>query len=172
MLSFTHLPERVNQLTYFFTNFPLVSALAAIVFAQVIKVPIRLIVTREFAPGLIFGTGSMPSSHSAAVCALTTAIGIQEGISSVPFAIAFVFSIITMFDASGVRREAGEHAVILNQLVKDIQIFMDEAAHWHRKNEYEKIAELKTLLGHKPIEVLVGALTGIGIAFLMYPLFH
>lgn len=155
-----------------FYNFPLMSALVAIVIAQVIKVPIRLIVTKEFLPNLAFGTGSMPSSHSAAVCALTTAVGITEGVSSVPFAIAFVFSIITMFDASGVRREAGEHAMLLNRLVKDFQIFIDEAAHWNKKNEYEKIEELKTLLGHKPIEVFVGALTGITIAFLMYPLFY
>lgn len=149
-------------------NFPLMSALTAIVFAQVIKVPIRLIVTREFVPSLVFGTGSMPSSHSAAVCALTTAIGITEGIGSIPFAIAFVFSIITMFDATGIRREAGEHAVLLNRLVQDFQHFFDEAAHWNKKDDYEKIAELKTLLGHKPIEVFIGALTGIGIAFVMY----
>lgn len=158
-------------MTALLINFPLMAALSAIIFAQFIKVPIRLIVARDFKPGLIFGTGSMPSSHSAAVCALTTAIGITEGVSSVAFALAFVFSIITMFDASGVRREAGEHAIILNQLVKDFQKFFDEAAHWQDKEEYEKIAELKTLLGHKPIEVFVGALTGVGIAFLIYPLF-
>lgn len=161
-----------DMMTSLFLNFPLISALAAIVVAQVIKVPIRFIVTREFAPGLVFGTGSMPSSHSAAVCALTTAIGITEGVSSIPFAIAFVFSIITMFDASGIRREAGEHAVILNQLVKDFHTFIDEATHWSKKEEYEKIAELKTLLGHKPIEVFVGALTGITIAFLVFPFYN
>lgn len=149
-------------------NFPLVAALSAIIIAQVIKVPIHFIFTREFAPGLVFGTGSMPSSHSAAVSALTTAIGITEGISSIPFAIAFVFSVITMFDALGIRREAGEHAIILNQLVKDFQYFIDEATHWHKKEEYEKIAELKTLLGHKPIEVFVGALTGVAIAFIIF----
>lgn len=154
-----------------FTNFPLMAALSAIIFAQIIKVPIRLLVARDFAPGLVFGTGSMPSSHSAAVCTLTTAIGISEGVTSIPFAIAFVFSIITMFDASGVRREAGEHAVVLNQLVKDFQKFVDEAAHWQDKEDYEKTVELKTLLGHKPIEVFVGALTGIGIAFVIHPLF-
>lgn len=147
-------------------NFPLISALAAIVIAQVIKVPIHLIFTREFAPGLVFGTGSMPSSHSAAVSALTTAIGITEGVTSVPFAIAFIFSVITMFDALGIRREAGEHAVILNQLVKDFQKIIDEATHWDEKSDYEKMAELKTLLGHKPIEVFVGSLTGVAIAFL------
>lgn len=156
----------------FLANFPLISALAAILTAQVIKVPINLIVTKEFVPGLVFGTGSMPSSHSAAVCALTTAIGITNGVSSVPFAIAFVFSIITMFDASGVRREAGEHAVLLNMLVKDFQTFRTEASDWHNKGEYEKRAELKTLLGHKPIEVFVGAITGIAIAFLIYPFYQ
>jgi len=149
-------------------NFPLLAALAAIVFAQVIKVPIRLLITREFSPGLVFGTGSMPSSHSAAVSALTTAIGIAEGVSSIHFAIAFVFSIITMFDALGIRREAGEHAIILNQLVRDFQKFFDEATHWEEKSEYEKIAELKTLLGHKPIEVFVGALTGVAVAFVVH----
>lgn len=172
MVYFKHRPERVSQLVNIVTNFPLISALAAIIIAQVIKVPIHLIATREFAPGLVFGTGSMPSSHSAAVCALTTAVGISNGVSSVPFAIAFVFSIITMFDASGIRREAGEHAVVLNMLVKDIQTFRAEASDWHNKGEYEKRAELKTLLGHKPIEVFVGALTGIAIAFLVYPLYQ
>lgn len=156
----------------FFFNFPLIAALVAIVFAQLVKIPIRLIVTREFVPGLAFGTGSMPSSHSAAVAALTTGVGLVDGVQSTAFAIAFVFSIITMFDALGVRREAGEHAALLNQLVRDFQTFIDEAAHWHKKEEYEKIAELKTLLGHKPIEVFVGALTGIGIAFLIYPFYQ
>jgi len=171
MLYYKHRPEEGDQLASFFMNFPLIAALSAILFAQIIKVPIHLIVTREFKPGLLFGTGSMPSSHSAAVCALTTAIGISEGIDSILFAIAFVFSVITMFDASGIRREAGEHAIILNQLVKDFQKFIDEATHWHDKAQYEKIEELKTLLGHKPIEVFVGAITGVGIAFLLFPLF-
>lgn len=153
------------------SNFPLVAALIGIAFAQFIKVPIHLIVTREFAPGLIFGTGSMPSSHSAAVCALTTAVGLMEGVSSVFFAIALIFSVIIMFDATGIRREAGEHAVILNHLVQDFQTFIDEAQDWPTKERYEKIEELKTLLGHKPIEVFVGALTGIAIAFALYPFY-
>ncbi len=151
----------------FFFNFPLIAALAAIGFAQVVKVPIHLIFAREFAPGLVFGTGSMPSSHSAAVSALTTAIGLTEGVNSPIFAVSFVFSIIIMFDATGIRREAGEHAVILNQLVSDFKKIIEEASDWSQKEEYEKIAELKTLLGHKPIEVFVGSFTGIGIAFIL-----
>ncbi|MGM8211957.1 divergent PAP2 family protein [Virgibacillus sp. W0430] len=151
-----------------FLNFPLVAALTAIVFAQVIKVPIRLIVTKEFVPGLVFSTGGMPSSHSAAVAALTTGIGILDGVMSTSFAISFVISIIIMFDATGVRRQAGEQAILLNQLVKDFQYFIEEAKDWNKKAEYEKRKELKELLGHQPIEVLFGGLSGIGIAFLLY----
>src|SRR5699024_12389874 len=103
-------------MTAFLLNFPLIAALSAIIFAQVIKVPIRLIVARDFKPNLIFGTVSMPSSHSSAVSALTTAIGISEGVCSVLFAIEFIFSVIMMFDVSGVRRKVVEHAIILNQL--------------------------------------------------------
>jgi len=154
------------------SNLPLVAALAAIVFAQVIKVPIRLIFTREFVPSLVFGTGSMPSSHSAAVCALTTSVGIVAGVASPVFAASFVFSVIIMFDASGVRREAGEHAIILNLLVRDFKTLREGAADWHQKEEYEKIAELKTLLGHKPSEVFVGGLTGVAIAFILNYLFY
>src|SRR5699024_6056460 len=148
-------------------NFPLIAALSAIIFAQVIKVPIRLIVARDFKPNLIFGTGSMPSSHSAAVSALTTAIDISEGVSSGLFAIACMFRGMTMFDASGVRREAGEHDMRLNQLVKDVSKLVEQASHWQDKEEYETIAYLNTRLGHKPFEVFVGALTGVGIAFVI-----
>lgn len=149
-------------------NFPLLTALVSIVFAQLVKIPIRLIVTKEFLPSLAFSTGGMPSSHSAAVAALTTSIGIVDGVTSTSYAIAFVFSIIIMFDASGVRRQAGEQAVVINQLIKEFQIFVDGAKDWGNKAEHQKRQELKELLGHKPIEVFFGALTGIGISFLMY----
>lgn len=76
-----------------------------------------------------------------------------------------------MFDASGVRREAGEHAALLNMLVKDIQTFTKEMSDWQNKELYEKRQELKTLLGHKPIEVFFGALTGVGVAFLLHLLY-
>ncbi|GAA0588483.1 divergent PAP2 family protein [Virgibacillus siamensis] len=150
------------------SNFPLWAALSAIVFAQVVKIPIRLSVTGEFKPGLAFSTGGMPSSHSAAVTALTTGVGIMEGVASSIFAVATVFSIIIMFDASGVRRQAGEQAVVLNQLVKDFQYFVDGAKDWNKKEEYQKRKELKELLGHQPIEVFFGGLSGVAIAFLLH----
>src|SRR5690625_5143420 len=152
----------------FFLNFPLIAALLSIVFTQVIKIPIHLVVTKEFKLGLAFSNGGMPSSHSAAVAALTTAIGITDGITTNTFAIAFIFSVIIMFDASGVRRHAGQQAVVLNQLIKDLQSFFDGAKDWNRKEEYEKRQELKELLGHQPIEVFFGGLTGIFLAFLLF----
>ncbi|WP_100013217.1 divergent PAP2 family protein [Lentibacillus sediminis] len=150
-----------------FLNFPVTAALTAIVFAQVVKIPIKMLIAREFSPSLAFSTGGMPSSHSAAVTALTTGIGISEGVTSNIFALAFVFSIITMFDATGVRRQAGEQAAVLNMLIKDFQSFFDEAKDWNNKEEYQKRRELKELLGHQPIEVFFGGLTGVGIAFFL-----
>src|SRR5699024_12737755 len=111
-------------------NYPLVAALLGIIIAQTIKVPIRLIITKEFKPGLAFSTGGMPSSHSAAVAALTTGIGMLDGIQSPLFAAACIFSIIVMFDASGIRRQAGEQAVIINQLINDFQDFVEGTKDW------------------------------------------
>ncbi|RLL46488.1 divergent PAP2 family protein [Oceanobacillus piezotolerans] len=154
-----------------FSNFPIWAALLAIVFAQVIKIPIKFLATREFNPSLAFSTGGMPSSHSAAVTALITAVGIVEGVSSTMFAIAVVFGVITMYDASGIRRHAGRHAVVLNRLLSDLQHFIDNAKDWKGKEDYQKRKELKELLGHEPSEVFFGGVTGIIVAFLLYPLF-
>ncbi|WP_085991483.1 divergent PAP2 family protein [Oceanobacillus senegalensis] len=154
-----------------FYNFPIWAALSAIIFAQFIKIPIKFFVTREFTPSIAFSTGGMPSSHSAAVSALTTGVGIIEGVSSSLFAIAAIFSVITMYDASGVRRHAGRHAVVLNRLLDDLQLFFEHAKDWNRKEEYEKRKELKELLGHEPSEVFFGGVTGVIVAFLLYPLF-
>ena len=154
-----------------FSNFPITAALAAIIFAQVVKIPIHFTATREFLPGLAFSTGGMPSSHSAAVSALSTAIGIIEGFGSTLFAVAAVFSVITMYDASGVRRQAGKHATVLNQLVGDFQLFIDGAKNWENKETYEKREQLKELLGHKPIEVFFGAITGILVAIILFQLY-
>ncbi|WP_246945734.1 divergent PAP2 family protein [Bacillus pinisoli] len=150
------------------SNFPLWAALAAIGFAQFVKVPIQYIASRKLDWSLLTSTGGMPSSHSAAVTALTTAIGIEQGMDSPIFAVSTVFAIIVMFDATGVRRHAGEQATVLNKLVTDFQKFVDEVTHWQEKEEQEKRKELKELLGHQPIEVFFGGLTGILLTFLLY----
>lgn len=102
----------------------------------------------------IVETGGMPSSHSAVVTSLMTAIGITQGASSPMFAMAFVFGIIVMYDAAGVRRAAGKQAAILNELINSKQVTI---------NRQEK---LKELLGHTPIEVFFGAVYGVILACL------
>ncbi|WP_456277826.1 divergent PAP2 family protein [Bacillus sp. AK128] len=150
------------------SNFPLWAALAAIGFAQFVKVPIQFIASRKIDWSLLTSTGGMPSSHSAAVTALATAVGIEEGMGSPIFAVATVFAIIVMFDATGVRRHAGEQATVLNKLVTDFNKFVEEALHWQEKEEQEKRKELKELLGHQPIEVFFGGLTGILLTLALY----
>lgn len=149
-------------------NIPLMISLFAVIFAQIIKIPIHFFATKKIDLSLAFSTGGMPSSHSAAVSALTTAIAIEHGVESPYFAISCVLSIIVMYDATGIRRQAGEHATVLNQLVKDFQRILKEAKQWQYKEEAEKQRELKELLGHKPIEVFFGALTGILLALISY----
>lgn len=150
------------------TNFPLWASLAAIFFAQFVKVPIQYIATRRLDWSLLTSTGGMPSSHSAAVTALSTGVALETGMDSAVFAVSAVFAIITMFDASGVRRQAGEQAIVLNQLVADFGRFAEEAKGWQNKPEKEKQKELKELLGHKPIEVFFGGLSGIALALLLH----
>ncbi|MBK3496179.1 divergent PAP2 family protein [Viridibacillus sp. YIM B01967] len=149
-------------------NVPLLSALFAIIFAQFVKIPIHFIVTKKVDWSLFTSTGGMPSSHSAAVSALTTAIAFETGLNSPLFAVSTVFAIIVMFDATGIRYQAGQQAVIINQLRKDFQIFVNEAKGWIEKKEEEKMKELKTLLGHRPSEVFFGCLTGILISVIVY----
>ncbi|PLR82837.1 hypothetical protein CVD25_11040 [Bacillus canaveralius] len=156
----------------FFMNFPFWAALAAIFFAQFVKVPIQFIATRRLDWSLLTSTGGMPSSHSAAVTALSTGVALETGLDSAVFAVAAVFAIITMFDATGVRRQAGEQAIVLNQLVADFAKFVVEAKVWQQKPEQEKRKELKELLGHKPIEVFFGGLTGVLLTLLLYFLFN
>lgn len=151
-----------------FENFPLWVSFAAIFFAQFIKVPIQYIATRRIDWSLLTSTGGMPSSHSAAVTALATGIALESGLDSPVFALSAIFAVITMFDAKGVRRQAGEQAIVLNRLVSDFNRFVEEAKEWPKKPEQEKRKELKELLGHKPIEVFFGGLTGIVLALVLH----
>ena len=100
-------------------------------------------------------TGGMPSSHSALVTGLTFGIGRLNGFNSAPFAIALIFSFVVMYDAAGVRRAAGRQAAVLNRLVEDLV-----AMRGIREDR------LRELLGHTPVEVLVGAVLGAAVGLL------
>ncbi|WMM90889.1 divergent PAP2 family protein, partial [Heyndrickxia coagulans] len=100
-----------------FLSYPILSALLGMLVAQIVKVPIQLITSGKFDWRMAFSTGGMPSSHTAMVIALTTAIGLTSGFGSNAFAISIVFSSIVIYDAIGVRRQAGFHAEVLNRLL-------------------------------------------------------
>ena len=118
--------------------------------AQISKPIIEYIRKRRINMRLLVSAGGMPSSHSASVCALATAVGIQESVTSTLFAMAFLFAIIVMYDAAGVRRAASIQAHILNQII-------DELFQGHPISE----TRLRELLGHTPVEVVAGAVLGV-----------
>lgn len=141
-------------------NKPLWVALAATLAAQVIKIVLVAATERRFAPERLLETGGMPSSHSAAVTALSVTIGVQYGWSSPMFALAAVFAGIVMYDATGIRRAAGMQAQLINDLVDELGHLFDEG--------FQPEA-LKTLLGHTYPQVLVGAVVGVVTAALLAP---
>lgn len=152
-----------------FISFPIMAALLGVFVAQFLKIPIHLIMEKEFRPGLFFSTGGMPSSHTSTVVSLATAVGLLEGFLSTLFAISFVLAIVVMHDATGVRRQAGTHAAVLNELVKDFNL-LKETINPNLK-KVEKQQKLKELLGHKPIEVFFGAILGVAIGFALYQIY-
>jgi len=154
-----------------FDNFPLWAALLAIGIAQFIKIPLHFFTTRTWMWSLMFSTGGMPSSHSSAVTALSTAVGLREGFGSNMFAISAILGVIVMFDAAGVRRHAGMQAVVLNKLVEEFNHLLEGMKTFKTRPKQEKAKKLKELLGHQPIEVLIGGTLGVVIALLVHPLF-
>lgn len=125
--------------------------------AQAVKVIILVIRERRFNFKWFIGTGGMPSSHAAGAVALATTCGLHVGFDSVAFALAAVFAIVTMFDAQGVRRSAGQQAAILNQIMDDM--------YWKGKIETERLFEL---IGHSPLQVITGGGLGVILAAFFY----
>ncbi len=122
--------------------------------AQLIKFFIDLLWRRRINFRALTTMGGMPSSHSAAVSSLATGVGIADGLDSTTFAIAAWFAVVTMYDAAGIRRAASIQARILNQMI-------DELFQGHPISD----TKLRELLGHTPIEVIVGMLLGIAVAY-------
>ena len=135
-----------------------VAAVLGWLVAQVLKTIIRMIVNKQFVAERMVGGGGMPSSHSATVCALATATGMRYGGGSFEFAVAIMLAIIVMYDAMGVRRETGIQGRVLNEM---LDIFMNMG------KEISAEAKLKELVGHTPLQVLMGAVLGCVIAVLV-----
>ena len=137
-----------------FSNPFLLTGLGSWFIAQVLKTILHCIIYKKLDFERLYGDGGMPSGHSATVASLATMCGLSFGPASVEFAITAILAIIVCHDATGVRRETGRHAAVLNELLQML--------------EKGTPVDLKELVGHTPLQVTMGILIGVGNAFLMY----
>ena len=140
----------------------LITGISAVVIAQILKFFVHLIWKRKVDLRLFTTTGGMPSSHSAGVIGLSTTVGLICGFSSIEFAMAIGYALVVMYDAAGVRRAAGKQAACLNKIIMDI----------YKQELKEAGGKLKELLGHTPMQVLVGAIFGVIYSYYMHELFR
>jgi len=134
-------------------NNVLIGALIAWAIAQVIKLPVEYIQTHRWNWALLVQAGGMPSSHSALIVATTHGIGLTIGYNTPLFALAFAICMIVIYDATGIRRQAGRHAELINAMINDL------AAGHPLKQE-----QLREVLGHTPLEAIGGILLGLIVA--------
>ena len=149
----------MNSIRDLFGNYVLNVAILCWLSAQLLKTLLNFMKTRRFNPERLVGAGGMPSSHSASVCGVTIALARSQGFASPLFALAFLMAAIVMYDAMGVRRQAGEHAKVINMIVRKNKNYVT----YMPKDK----DGLKEFLGHTPLEVMGGALLGILIAILL-----
>jgi uncharacterized protein len=141
-------------------NRAMTTALIGIGAAQFLKVPLHYKETGVWDWKKMFGSGDMPSSHSAAVTSLSSYVGFKRGFSSMDFGMSSIFSLIVMYDAMGIRWSAGQTAIAVNDMYEELE----KLAQHHPDIEYrQREKELKEMLGHMPIEVIGGAALGLFI---------
>ncbi len=134
--------------------------ISAAIAVQLYKFLYEWILRRDFDLRVLARSGGMPSSHSAMVTSLVSAVGHRSGTNSDAFALSVIFAVVVMYDATGVRQAAGKQAKVLNQIIRELftgQPVSEE--------------ELKELIGHTSVEVIVGALVGIAYTFSWFALF-
>ncbi len=134
----------------------LLAALTAWLIAQVLKVLIEFIKFRKWNWAVVFQAGGMPSSHSAMVSATALSIGLIVGFDTEVFAIAAIFAMIVIYDATGVRRESGKQAVLINSIIEEIS-----------KGKIPPQEKLKEVLGHTPGEAILGTLLGLTVGLVV-----
>ncbi len=145
-----------SHLVDFFTNRVLLCAISSWLIAQLLKI-LTTKKTRENLSlvKILVGSGGMPSSHSAVVCATCVSCGILHGFDSAIFAVSAVLAVVVMRDASGVRRESGKQAEVINQISSELT----------KKHKNFTQITLSEMIGHTPLQVLFGALLGVTMAF-------
>lgn len=148
----------MNFFTELSQNTLFVAAALGWLVAQILKTLIHLLFTKKFVAERLVGSGGMPSSHSATVCALCTASYILHGAASFQFAFSLILALIVMYDAIGVRRETGIQAKVLNEMLKTFE---------NMGSDMTTTDKLKEFVGHTPLQVLLGGILGILIAVIV-----
>ena len=134
-------------------NRVVIAAVLAWSIGQFLKFPMEYLLNKRWNWGIMFSSGGLPSSHSSLVTAVMITIGLQEGFDTAIFALSAAIAMIVIYDAAGVRRQAGIHAARINEIMKNFF----ESGQLPEK-------ELKEMLGHTPFEVITGVLLGILIS--------
>lgn len=142
----------MNVLGDLLHNYVMISAMSSWATAQICKFILNYFMDKKLNFERLSGAGGMPSAHSATVTALMISCARLEGVGSTFFAIAVVIAAVTIYDAMGVRHEAGEHAKIINQMLKQSS---------EEETDDPDFKELKEMLGHTPLEVVGGVFLGI-----------
>ena len=141
------------------TNPFLITGISSWLVAQVLKMIINAVINKSFSLGWLFSDGGMPSGHSATVSSLAVFTLLQRGPDSFEFAIAMILAIIVCHDATGVRRETGKQAVLLNEIIESFEVLTSK-----------KLPEvkLKEYVGHTPVQVFAGVSLGVAMALCMH----
>jgi len=140
-----------------FENRVLITALIAWGVAQILKVPLEYLRTRRWNWAMLLASGGMPSSHTALMVSATHAVGLYQGFDTPLFALAVAITMIVIYDAAGVRRQAGMHAERIN-------VLFDELLRGHIWNE----EELREVIGHTPLEVVGGVIWGVFVTTVIW----
>ena len=141
------------------TNPFLITSVSSWLVAQVIKMIISSIINKKFSLGWLFSDGGMPSGHSATVSSLAMFSLLSCGPSSFQFAVTMILAIIVCHDATGVRQEAGKHAVLLNEIMETLELL---------KTKMDPYKKLKEYVGHTRVQVIAGITVGVVNALIMY----
>ena len=139
------------------SNFTFICVFLSWFTAQIIKVIVYRFKEDKWNIWHFFEAGAMPSTHSASVTSLVLSVGLVVGWNTALFTTCWVFALIVMYDATGVRRAAGKQAEILNKIVEDIY-----------STGKVKVDKLKELLGHDPVEVLAGSIVAVAVTLSLY----
>lgn len=140
-----------------FKNYVFLSAIIAWSIAQLIKLPLDYIFSKKWNWALLISVGGMPSSHSALVTATAAGVGLYAGFDSPVFALSVAVAMVVIYDATGIRRQAGIHAQTINLLV-------EELLQGHLAPE----KQLREVLGHTPLEALGGVILGLVVPVLLW----